>query len=75
MEFLETITERGLVKDTSNLESLKAELAKGKRHAYIGFDGTADSLHVGHLLPIMMLNGFKNVGIRLSFWSAVRLPA
>jgi len=62
MNFLETISERGLVKDTSNKTELLADLSKGNRHAYIGFDGTADSLHVGHLLPIMMLRWFQKCG-------------
>ena len=41
---------RGLVHQTTDRAALEARLAKGTTGLYIGFDPTADSLHVGHLV-------------------------
>jgi tyrosyl-tRNA synthetase len=61
-EFLRTIHERGMVHQCSDVEQLDALLASGTRVAYIGFDCTADSLHVGSLLQIMMLRWWQKTG-------------
>ena len=42
------------------------ELAKGMATAYLGIDPTADSLHIGHLVGVMILKHFQNAGHRLS---------
>lgn len=53
--FLRTLEERGYVHQITNREGLDAQAASGTLTAYIGFDMTAKSLHVGNLLPIMIL--------------------
>lgn len=54
-EFLNIVTERGLVHQCTNAEELDRRLMDDSQTAYVGFDLTADSLHVGHLLPILLL--------------------
>ncbi len=56
------VHERGMVHQCSDSEGLDALLASGSRVAYIGFDCTADSLHVGHLLQIMLLRWWQKTG-------------
>jgi len=64
-QFLATVTERGFVHQCTDAEALDALLAAGKPiTAYIGFDCTADSLHVGNLVQIMMLRWFQKCGHR-----------
>ncbi|MGA9867595.1 MAG: tyrosine--tRNA ligase, partial [Acetobacteraceae bacterium] len=53
--FLQEATERGFVFQTTDSERLDAALTAGPVAAYIGFDCTADSLHVGSLVQIMLL--------------------
>jgi tyrosyl-tRNA synthetase len=55
---------RDLVADISAVEDLDAHLASGRRTAYIGFDPTADSLHVGSLLPLLALRRLQIAGHR-----------
>jgi len=59
---LDTMTARGLVHDAT--PGLQARLAEGPVTAYIGFDPTADSLHVGSLLPVMGLAWLQRFGGR-----------
>jgi len=59
---LDTMTARGLVHDAT--PGLQARLLKGPVTAYIGFDPTADSLHVGSLLPVMGLAWLQRSGGR-----------
>jgi len=61
-EFLRTLSERGFIHQCSDLEGLDAEAAKGGLTAYIGFDCTAPSLHVGSLVQIMMLHWLQRTG-------------
>ncbi|QQS14908.1 MAG: tyrosine--tRNA ligase [Rhodospirillales bacterium] len=61
-EFMRVVHERGMVHQCSETERLDALLASGVRVAYIGFDCTADSLHVGHLLQIMLLRWWQRCG-------------
>jgi len=61
-EFLRTIIERGFLADCTDLQELDAALAKGTVTCYIGYDATAASLHVGHLLNIMLLRWFQKTG-------------
>jgi len=49
------LKERGFIYQTTDDEALKKLLDKSKITCYIGFDATADSLHVGSLVPIMAL--------------------
>ncbi len=61
-DFLNVLNERGFIKDCSNLEGLDQKLQTGVQSAYIGFDATATSLHIGNLLGIMMLAWFQKTG-------------
>ncbi|MEM7785932.1 MAG: tyrosine--tRNA ligase [Planctomycetota bacterium] len=55
---------RGLIHQTTADEFLPGWLSSGSRTIYAGFDPTADSLHVGSLLPLMMLRRFQKAGHR-----------
>jgi tyrosyl-tRNA synthetase len=57
---LEELTQRGLVHDQT--PGLKDRLAQGPVTGYVGFDPTADSLHVGHLLAVMSLAWLQRCG-------------
>ena len=63
-EFLNVLAARGFIHQVSEPEVLDALAAKGPITAYIGFDCTAASLHVGSLLPIMMLYWLQQTGHR-----------
>ena len=63
-DFLRVLTERGFIHQLSDGEALDAELCDGVLTAYIGFDCTAPSLHVGSLLQIMMLRWLQRTGGR-----------
>jgi tyrosyl-tRNA synthetase len=63
-EFLRVLAERGFIKQVSEPEALDALGASSPLTAYIGFDCTAPSLHVGSLLPLMMLYWLQQTGHR-----------
>jgi tyrosyl-tRNA synthetase len=63
-DFLNILAERGFVHQVSEPEVLDARAKAGAITAYIGFDCTAASLHVGSLLPIMMLYWLQQTGHR-----------
>ena len=63
-DFLREATERGFVFQCTDPEGLDAMLAGEQVSGYIGFDCTADSLHVGSLVPIMLLRLFQRYGHR-----------
>jgi len=63
-EFLQEATERGFIFQCTDLEELDAALCAGTVTAYIGFDCTADSLHIGNLVGIMILRLFQKHGHR-----------
>jgi tyrosyl-tRNA synthetase len=63
-EFLNILAARGFIHQVSEPEALDALAVKGAMTAYIGFDCTAASLHVGSLLPIMMLHWLQQTGHR-----------
>ncbi len=63
-DFLHVMIERGYLADCTDLQALDDALIDGKVTAYIGYDATAASLHVGHLLNIMMLRWFQKTGHR-----------
>ena len=62
-QFLDFIKKRGFVSQCTDEENLKKTLSS-KTIGYIGFDCTSDSLHVGSLLPLMILKHFQNFGHR-----------
>ena len=61
-DFMQIVHERGMVHQTSDAARLDELLSTGTRTAYIGFDCTADSLHVGSLMQIMMLRWWQKTG-------------
>ena len=61
-EFLNTLTERGYIHQCSDFGGLDALAAANKAVAYIGFDCTASSLHVGSLVQIMLLHWLQKTG-------------
>jgi len=61
-EFLKTLTERGFIHQCTDLAALDERLSAGPVAAYIGFDATADSLHVGSLVQIMALRWLQKCG-------------
>jgi len=61
-DFMRIVHERGMVHQCSDTARLDELLSSGVRTAYIGFDCTADSLHVGHLLQIMLLRWWQKSG-------------
>ncbi len=63
-EFLHTMISRGFLHQCTDLDGLDARMAKEAVTAYNGFDATADSLHIGHLVPIMMLRWLQRTGHR-----------
>ena len=56
---LDDLRARGLIHDHTDLDALRARLAEGPITLYAGFDPTADSLHVGHLVPLLVLRRFQ----------------
>ncbi len=63
-DFLNVLASRGFIHQVSEPEALDALARSSKITAYIGFDCTAPSLHVGSLLPIMMLYWLQQTGHR-----------
>jgi tyrosyl-tRNA synthetase len=61
-DFLQVLAERGFVQDCTDMDGLDARLRAGVLPAYIGFDCTADSLHVGSLIQIMLLRWLQKTG-------------
>jgi tyrosyl-tRNA synthetase len=63
-DFLRVLSERGFIHQVSEPEALDALAASKQITAYIGYDCTAPSLHIGHLLPTMMLYWMQQTGHR-----------
>lgn len=61
---LTDLKNRGLIQQTTDIEALSHALDVGPLTLYCGFDPTADSLHVGHLLPLLVLRRFQKAGHR-----------
>ncbi|MCQ8782540.1 tyrosine--tRNA ligase [Mangrovibrevibacter kandeliae] len=61
-EFLTTLSERGFIHQCSDVEGLDALAAKGEVVAYVGYDCTAPSLHIGNFLTMMMLHWLQQSG-------------
>ncbi|MEG2319960.1 MAG: tyrosine--tRNA ligase, partial [Mucinivorans sp.] len=62
MDFIEELSWRGMIQDVT--PGLKEQLAKEMTTAYVGIDPTADSLHIGHLVSVMMLRHLQRAGHR-----------
>lgn len=63
-DFLQVLAERGFIHQVSDADGLDAKAAAGPVTAYVGFDATAPSLHIGNLLTIMMLRWLQKTGHR-----------
>ncbi len=61
-DFLRVLAERGYIHQCSDLSGVDEKAAAGDLIAYIGYDCTGPSLHVGHLLPTMMLRWLQKTG-------------
>ncbi|WBL82182.1 tyrosine--tRNA ligase [Bradyrhizobium xenonodulans] len=61
-DFLNTLQERGFIHQCSDFEGLDALAAKGEATAYVGYDCTARSLHIGNYLTMMMLHWLQESG-------------
>jgi tyrosyl-tRNA synthetase len=61
-DFLKVLTERGFIHQTSDFEGVEAAAAESRLTTYVGYDCTGPSLHVGHLLSIMMLHWLQQTG-------------
>jgi tyrosyl-tRNA synthetase len=62
MSILEDLQWRGLIADCTDLPALSQRLGEGPITLYCGFDPTGDSLHVGHLVPQLLLRRFQLAG-------------
>ena len=58
--FVEELTWRGMIQDI--MPGTEEKLMEGPQAAYVGIDPTADSLHIGHLVSVMILKHFQNCG-------------
>jgi tyrosyl-tRNA synthetase len=63
-DFLRSLSERGYIHQITDAAALDARATAGVISAYIGFDATADSLHIGSLVQIMMLRRLQQAGHR-----------
>lgn len=61
-DFLNEINSRGFIYQSSEIETLDLIMSKEKIVAYIGFDPTSDSLHIGSLVQLMLLNWLQTYG-------------
>ncbi|MBP3372302.1 MAG: tyrosine--tRNA ligase [Clostridia bacterium] len=61
---LDVLAERGFIKQVMHEEELRERMAQGPMTFYVGFDPTADSLHVGHFIPIMAMAHLQRAGHR-----------
>ncbi|MCV7194524.1 tyrosine--tRNA ligase [Mycolicibacterium brumae] len=64
MTILDELSWRGLIAQSTDIDALAAEIARGPITVYAGFDPTAPSLHAGHLVPLLALRRFQRAGHR-----------
>ncbi len=64
VDILQDLQARGLINQMTDEEGLKKHLASEQVTLYCGFDPTGDSLHIGHLLPVLILKRFQQAGHR-----------
>lgn len=63
-DFLNVLDQRGLIHQVSDAQALDAACCKGPVTAYVGYDATATSLHIGNLISVTMLYWFQQTGHR-----------
>jgi tyrosyl-tRNA synthetase len=61
-DFMKVLIERGFIHQTSDFEGIDTAALEGRLTTYVGYDCTGPSLHVGHLLSIMMLHWLQKTG-------------
>nr|MBT2916207.1 tyrosine--tRNA ligase [Vibrio anguillarum] len=61
MTFIQELQTRGLIAQASDLDQIQQQLNQPQT-VYCGFDHTAGSLHIGHLVPLIMLKRFQDAG-------------
>ena len=61
-DFIREIDSRGFIHQATDLSIIDKKLSKSKMTAYIGFDATSDSLHIGSLVQLMLLSWFQYYG-------------
>lgn len=66
---IKQLQERGLIAQVTDEKALAERLAQGPISLYCGFDPTADSLHLGHLVPLLCLKRFQLAGTVRWHWS------
>lgn len=64
MHVLDHLQARGFIQTHTDLDALRAHMDAGPVTFYVGFDPTADSLHIGHLLPVMAMGWLQEAGHR-----------
>ena len=74
MTLYEELIERGLIAQVTNEEEISKMINEGKATFYIGFDPTADSLHVGHFMALCLMKRLRwQATSLLRFSAAVRV--
>jgi tyrosyl-tRNA synthetase len=63
-DILDDLAARGLIHDSTDLDSLRQRFAEGPVTVYCGFDPSADSLHVGNLIGLLVMRRFQEAGHR-----------
>src|SRR5215469_15100472 len=63
-DFVRVMQERGYIHQCSDLEALDKQASEGVITAYVGYDATATSLHIGNLISVMMLRRLQQTGHR-----------
>lgn len=62
MSIYDVLKERDLIKQITFEDEFKEMVSKEKTHVYLGIDPTADSIHIGHFIPLMMMSYFQKCG-------------
>ena len=68
MTLYEELIERGLIAQVTNEEEISKMINEGKATFYIGFDPTADSLHVGHFMALCLMKRLQMAGNKPFFF-------
>ncbi len=64
MDIIKTLEDRGFLESSTDIDALSEHLSSESRTFYVGFDPTGDSLHVGHLVPVMAMAWMQRAGHR-----------
>ena len=75
MTLYEELVARGLIAQVTNEEEIKSMINEGKATFYIGFDPTADSLHVGHFMALTLMKRLQMAGNMEAILSETRIES